>query len=278
MRRSLNTEGSDRLLKKVLSTERIWSNTFHYLPAVMFFILAVSTWQFVVTRLNIPSWLLPSPFKVGEALWSTRALLWQHAKLTIFETTTGFLLAIVFGIMVSTIMTIFPFLKRVFYPFLIFSQTVPLIAIAPLLLLWLGYGLVPKVIIVILVCFFPIAISLLQGLELSDRDLLNLLRSMGASNLQIFTRVRWPHAMPSLFAGLKIAATYSVMAAVIGEWLGASQGLGVYLTRSSNNFMTDRVFAAIIAITILSFMYYAIIIILTNLLLPWYSRTTGPSD
>jgi len=244
-----------------------------YGPAFFFFLILISVWQFTVTELNIPPWLLPSPLKVGEALWNTRNLLWGHAKLTILETTSGFLLAIVLGILVSTLMTLFPYLKRIFYPFLILSQTVPLIAVAPLLLLWLGYGLLPKVIIVILVCFFPVAISLLQGLELSDRDLLNLLRSMGASDWQIFYRVRWPHAMPSLFAGLRIAATYSVMAAVIGEWLGASQGLGVYLTRSSNSFLTDRVFAAIIAITALSFLYYALIIALTKLLLPWYSRT-----
>lgn len=246
-----------------------------YVPALIFFLVLVAAWQFTVTKLNIPPWLLPSPLKVSEALWNTRSLLWEHARLTILETTSGFLLAIFLGILVSTLMTLFPYLKRIFYPFLIFSQTVPLIAVAPLLLLWLGYGLLPKVIIVILVCFFPVAISLLQGLELSDRDLLNLLRSMGASDRQIFFRVRWPYAMPSLFAGLKIAATYSVMAAVIGEWLGASQGLGVYLTRSSNSFLTDRVFAAIIAITVLSFLYYALIMVLTKLLLPWHSGTNN---
>jgi len=147
-----------------------------------------------------------------------------------------------------------------------------LIAVAPLLLLWLGYGVLPKILIVVLVCFFPIAISLLEGLELSDLDLLHLLQSMGASKWQVFSLIRWPHAMPALFSGLKIAAAYSVMTAVISEWLGASQGLGVYLLRSSNNFLTDRVFAAIIAITALSFFYYAIIVILTRLLLPWYSR------
>jgi ABC-type nitrate/sulfonate/bicarbonate transport system permease component len=105
--------------------------------------------------LKIPPWLLPTPLKVGEALWSTRDIIWNHAKLTILETTSGFFLAIILGILVSSLMTIFPFLKRIFYPFLIFTQTVPLIAVAPLLLLWLGYGLLPKIIIVILVCFFP---------------------------------------------------------------------------------------------------------------------------
>jgi len=265
-------EGSDHLRKK--QNSYLWGDrSFHYAPALLLLVVLLSVWQLLVALFHIPSWLLPSPSMVGQALWSTKGLLWEHAKFTILETTSGFSLAVVLGIVVSCFMILFPMMKRIFYPFLIFSQTVPLIAIAPLLLLWLGYGLLPKVIIVILVCFFPIAISLLQGLELSDPDLLNLLRSMGASKWQIFTQVRWPHAMPSLFSGLRIAATYSVMAAVIGEWLGASKGLGVYLTRSSNSFLTERVFAAIMAITVLSFFYYAMILLLTKLLLPWYSRS-----
>jgi len=254
------------LLKKGVTIKKI----FHYTPAVVFLVILLSVWQFTVNKYGIPPWLLPSPMKVGQALWETKSLIWSHAQITLLEISTGFVLAIILGILVSTLMTLFPFAKRIFYPFLIFSQTVPLIAVAPLLILWLGYGLLPKIIIVILVCFFPI--------EVSDRDLLNLLRSMGATKWQIFYQVRWPHALPSLFAGLKIAATYSVMAAVIGEWLGASQGLGVYLTRSSNNFLTDRVFAGIITISALSFLYYAVIMLLTKLLLPWYSQLSQKTD
>jgi ABC-type nitrate/sulfonate/bicarbonate transport system permease component len=126
--------------------------------------------------------------------------------------------------------------------------------------------------IVIIVCYFPVTISLIEGLEITDIDLLNLLRSMGASRWQIFYLVRWPNALPSLFTGLKIAATYCVMGAVIGEWLGSSSGLGVYLTRSSHSFLTDRVFAAIFTITALSFIYYALIFFLSRLALPWQYR------
>ncbi|NBJ14906.1 MAG: ABC transporter permease [Dehalobacter sp. 4CP] len=243
-----------------------------YAPALFFLVVLLAVWQFTVNYFSIPHWLLPSPSQIGKALWNTRDMMWGHTKVTIIETTLGLGLAVALGMTVSTLMTLFPLSRRVFYPFLIISQTIPLIAVAPLLLLWLGYGVLPKILIVVLVCFFPIAISLLEGLELSDLDLLHLLQSMGASKWQVFSLIRWPHAMPALFSGLKIAAAYSVMTAVISEWLGASQGLGVYLLRSSNNFLTDRVFAAIIAITALSFFYYAIIIILTRLLLPWYSR------
>lgn len=243
-----------------------------YAPALFFLVVLLAVWQLTVNYFSIPRWLLPSPSQIGKALWNTKDMIWGHTKATIIETTLGLGLAVALGMTVSTLMTLFPLSRRGFYPFLIISQTIPLIAVAPLLLLWLGYGVLPKILIVVLVCFFPIAISLLEGLELSDLDLLHLLQSMGASKWQVFSLIRWPHAMPALFSGLKIAAAYSVMTAVISEWLGASQGLGVYLLRSSNNFLTDRVFAAIIAITALSFFYYAIIVILTRLLLPWYSR------
>ncbi|WP_407947641.1 ABC transporter permease [Paradesulfitobacterium ferrireducens] len=238
-------------------------------PAFILLILVLLLWEIVVKGLKVPLWLLPAPSQVGKALWQTRHLLLQHTFTTVLETTAGFGLAVAAGILTGLLMGIFPSVKRLFYPFLIISQTIPLIAVAPLLILWLGYGLLPKIITVILVCYFPVTISLLEGLEASDPDYTRLLRSMGASRWQILRLVRWPHALPSLFAGLKIAATYSVMGAVIGEWLGASSGLGVYLTNSSHSFLTDRVFAAIFTITVLSFVYFLVISLLGRLALPW---------
>jgi len=239
------------------------------LPALLFFLFLLALWQVVVTTAQVPLWLLPTPTQIVKALWETRQLIWMHTLTTLVETTVGFALAVIFSLMTAGAMVLSPWIKRLIYPFLIISQTIPLIAVAPLLILWLGYGLLPKIIIVIIVCYFPITISLIEGLESTDPDLLNLLRSMGASRWQMFRIVRWPHALPSFFAGLKIAATYSVMGAVIAEWLGSSSGLGVYLTRSSHSFLTDRVFAAIFTITALSFLYYALISILARLALPW---------
>ncbi len=239
------------------------------IPSLLFFLFLLGAWQMVITATHVPLWLLPTPTQIAKALWETRQLIWMHTLTTVVETTVGFALAVVFSLITAGVMVLSPWVKRLLYPFLIISQTVPLIAVAPLLILWLGYGLLPKIMIVIIVCYFPVTISLIEGLELTDPDLINLLRSMGASRWQMFYIVRWPHALPSLFAGLKIAATYSVMGAVIAEWLGSSSGLGVYLTRSSHSFMTDRVFVAIFAITALSFLYYALISILARLALPW---------
>jgi len=240
-----------------------------WIPSLLFCLFLLGAWQMLITVAHVPLWLLPTPTQIAKALWETRQLIWMHTLTTVVETTVGFALAVVFSLITAGVMILSPWVKRLIYPFLIISQTVPLIAVAPLLILWLGYGLFPKIMIVIIVCYFPITISLIEGLELPDPDFLNLLRSMGASRWQMFYIVRWPHALPSLFAGLKIAATYSVMGAVIGEWLGSSAGLGVYLTRSSHSFLTDRVFAAIFAITALSFLYYALISILARLALPW---------
>jgi ABC-type nitrate/sulfonate/bicarbonate transport system permease component len=239
------------------------------IPPLLFLLFMLAAWQVITTIAKLPLWLFPTPAQVGIAFWETRQLIWMHTLTTLVETTTGFFLSIVLGLITAGIMVLSPWIKRLIYPYLIISQTVPLIAIAPLLILWLGYGLLPKILIVVLVCFFPIAVSLTEGLELTDTDLLNLLKSMGATRWQIFYIVRWPHALPSLFAGLKIAATYSVMGAVIGEWLGSSSGLGVYLTRSSHSFLTDRVFAIIFTITALSLIYFALITGLAKIALPW---------
>ena len=241
-----------------------------YLPPLALIVFCLVLWEGIVKYWQVPKWLLPAPSAIAKAWWESRDLLSQHAQTTIIETTVGFTLAIVIALIIAGLMDFAPVLKRMLYPLLVISQTIPLIAIAPLLTLWLGYGLGPKIAIVILVCFFPITINFTEGLEASDPDAINLLRSMGASHWQIFIMIRWPNAMPSLFAGLKIAATYSVMAAIIGEWLGASSGLGVYLTRSSHSFLTDQVFAGILAISILSLVYFVLISITGRLSMPWY--------
>jgi ABC-type nitrate/sulfonate/bicarbonate transport system permease component len=145
-------------------------------------------------------------------------------------------------------------------------------AVAPLFIIWFGYGILPKIMVVALVCFFPITVSLVEGMEAADRDMIKLLEAMGASPWQVFKMVSFPGALPSFFSGLKISAAYSIMGAVIGEWLGASKGLGVYMTRSMKSFLTDRVFASIVVISILSLFLFGIIVLIARLLMPWYYR------
>jgi ABC-type nitrate/sulfonate/bicarbonate transport system permease component len=197
-------------------------------------------------------------------------LLGPHTWQTLKETWLGLALALSVGLGLALLVDSSSLLRRTIYPLLVTSQTVPILALAPLLIIWFGYGIVPKVIVVALVCFFPIVVSTADGLRVADPDLIALLRAMGASGRQIFLKVRVPGALPSFFSGLKIAITYSVVGAVIGEWVGASQGLGIFMIRSSKNFLTDRVFAAIAVTSLLSIVMFAVVMLLERSLLPWY--------
>lgn len=196
-------------------------------------------------------------------------MLTGHAYVTLFEALLGFLVSVALAFVLAVAMDSLPLLGRALYPLLVTTQTIPIISVAPLFLIWFGYGLLPKVLVVVLVCFFPVAVSLLQGLTAVDPDLIDLLRSMGASKVMVLRLVKLPAALPSLFSGLKIAATYSIMGAVIGEWLGAQAGLGYYMTLAQRSFLTARVFATILIITVLSLGVFKVIEVLEGLLIPW---------
>jgi ABC-type nitrate/sulfonate/bicarbonate transport system permease component len=172
----------------------------------------------------------------------------------------------------AMVMSLIDIVKETIYPLVIVSQTVPIIALSPLLIIWFGYGILPKVMVVTLVCFFPITVSFFEGLAKVDADTVKVLEAMGASKFQVFRKVQFPAALPALFSGLKISAAYSVMGAVIGEWLGASKGLGIFLTRSMHSFQTEQVFAAIIVISVLSLIFFGLVEITGRLCMPWYYK------
>jgi ABC-type nitrate/sulfonate/bicarbonate transport system permease component len=241
-----------------------------YLPSLGFFLVLLFLWEAVVRCLGIKEYILPTPTKIGQAFGGTANLLWAHSMQTVNETLLGFILAVVTGVVLAMLMGVFPIIKRTLYPLVVVSQTIPIVAVAPLLIIWFGYDLLPKVMVVALVCFFPITISLVEGLEAVDRDMVKLLSAMGASSWQVFKTVQLPGALPSFFSGLKISATYSIMGAVIGEWLGASKGLGVFMIRSMNSFLTARVFAAIVVVSFLSLIFFGLIVVLARLMMPWH--------
>ena len=205
-----------------------------------------------------------------EAGWETRALLGAAIGTTLIETAIGLTIAIGLGIAIAAAMDLSPFLHRALYPILVASQTVQILAIAPLLIIWFGFGLLPKVIIVVLICFFPLAVSTADGLASADPDLLALLRAMGAQRSQIWRIVRFPAALPSFFSGLRVAVTYSVVGATIGEWVGGSAGLGLYMLRSKNALATDQVFVAILVTSVISIGLFLLIFLFERLALPWY--------
>jgi ABC-type nitrate/sulfonate/bicarbonate transport system permease component len=240
------------------------------LPPAVIVMLALLAWQGIATGSGLPPFILPSPWRVVGAAVATRDLLGDSIATTMLETLLGLAISLVLGVILAAAMDLSSFLRRGLYPILVASQTVQILAIAPLLIIWFGFGLLPKVIVVVLVCFFPLAISTADGLASSDPDLIALLRAMGATRGQIWRMVRLPAALPSFFSGLRIAVTYSVVGATIGEWVGGTAGLGLYMLRSKNALATDQVFVAIVITSLLSIGLFVLVYAIERLSLPWY--------
>lgn len=232
-------------------------------------ILLLSIWEIAVRLLAVPTWLLPTPLKISQILFTDWGHYQGHLFATIQLTITGFAIGSGIGIVVAIGLHLLPFARESFYPLIIISQNIPVIVLAPLLVIWFGFGILPKLIVITLVCFFPIAIATLDGFHQTSPNLKHYMQMAGADNRQIFWKLEWPHALPSLFSGLKISATYSVMGAVVSEWLGASDGIGVYMTLASSSFRTDRVFVAIFLVMVLSLLFFAFIAYLEKRVVKW---------
>ena len=213
--------------------------------------------------------MLPSPYHVIQALIADFPLLLNHAGVTLLEALLGLLLSIIFGVQAAAVMDRFEFLYLAAYPILIVTQTIPAIALAPLLVLWIGFGIAPKVLLIFITCFFPITVSTLSGLRSVDPDIVNLIRSMGARPFEILVRVKLKAALESFFAGLRLATAYSIIGAVISEWLGGSRGLGVYMTRVRKAYAFDKMFAVIIMISVVSLLLMKFVDIIHKKSMPW---------
>lgn len=213
--------------------------------------------------------MLPSPLDVAHAFIRDFSLLMQHTSVTLVEAFWGLSLGISVGFIVAVLMDEFNFAYRSFYPLVVLTQTIPTIAIAPLLVLWMGYGMAPKMVLVALTTFFPITIGLLDGFKSADKDMVDLMRAMGAGKLQIFRYIKLPGAMTHFFSSLKISVTYSIVAAVISEWLGGFEGLGVYMIRVKKSYAFDEMFAVIFLISILSLVLMKLIDLLKYTALKW---------
>ena len=239
-----------------------------YLPIITILCIIV-IWEGMVRLLNIPTYILPGPYSIIKILVLMRSLILSHTLTTLYETTAGFGISIIIGLLISVIMSRSDTIRRVIYPLMVISQTIPIIALAPIIIIWLGVGILPKIFIVVIVCFFPICINTTTGLLSADKDMINLMKVMGAGYFKIFKDVNLPCALPNFFAGLKIAAAYSIMGAVIGEWLGAKSGLGIFMTRSMSSYRADMLFAAITVVVVLSMLIFKLIEIIEKIAIPW---------
>ena len=226
-------------------------------------------WQGVSAAGVVPGYMLPSPVDVVQAFWTERALLWENAVVTLQEAFIGLALGVALGFVFAVLMDAFDVLYRAFYPVLVLTQTVPTVAIAPLLVLWFGYEMTPKIILIVISTFFPVTVGLLDGFRSADRDAMGMLRSMGATRWQIFRYIKCPSALPQFFSGLRIAAAYSVVGAVISEWLGGFGGLGVYMTRVKKAFAFDKMFAVIFLISAISLALMALVDAVEKVSMPY---------
>ena len=246
-----------------------WGNIRGKLIPLFFIVFLMVLWQFIVSRGLIARYILPSPWDVLIVCVRILPDIKEHIYTTLQEALTGLIVAIILSVMLAVIMDNFVIIRKAVQPLLVVSQTVPVMILAPLFAMWFGFGIFPKIMVVILVCFFPIVVSLSEGLNSLDQDFLNLMKSMKANRWQIFYLAKFPSSLNNFFSGLKIAATYSIIGAVIGEWMGGKSGLGVYMTRVRQSFALDKVFATILIIIVLSIVLFKIIELIQFLVMPW---------
>jgi len=247
------------------------------LPAAAALTGIIVIWQIICMTGLVPAYMLPSPVEVITALIGDFDTIMFHASFTLQETIYGLLIGILLSFIGATLMDRFAVIDRAFYPLMIITQTIPTIAIAPILVLWFGFDMAPKIILVVITTYFPIAVGLLDGYKSVDKDEIDLMRSMGAGRAAIFRHVKFPAALPHFFSGLKIASSYAVVGAVVSEWLGGFNGLGVYMTRMRKAYAFDNMFAVIILIIVISLLLLLLVNILSRAAMPWKKAERGES-
>jgi NitT/TauT family transport system permease protein len=258
----------------VEAIERSWladarQSAFGVLPAIGLAVAVLIVWELAVRLFNIPTFVIPAPSAIVVALIESRVALAAASKATAVEVLVGFVLAAVVGIAVALVIARFERFGKALYPLVVLFQNVPKVALAPIFILWFGYDLAPKVLLIVVIAFFPVAIDMLAGLQSVEPSFVALMQSVGASRGEILRRVRIPHSLPHLMAGLKVAITFSVIGAIVGEFAGASAGLGYMIQFASTQLDTPLVFAALVVVSVLGLFFYYLVEFAERLLIPW---------
>jgi ABC-type nitrate/sulfonate/bicarbonate transport system permease component len=246
-----------------------------WLPPRLLLLTLVGLWQlaassgFLADALGLEDFLVPSPSEIVDVLWQDRDLIFDNAGTTLVEILAGFALALICGLAVAVAFRGSDLVRRAGYPLVVASQTIPVIVIAPVLVVWFGYGIWPKLLIIALVCFFPIAVNTLDGLRSTDPEAVRMMRSLGASRIGIFRRVEAPTALPAIFTGARIAAAVAVIGAVFGEWAGSDKGLGHLILQDNAQLLTARMFASVFVLSLIAIVIYALIGLLERAVVRW---------
>ena len=245
-------------------------NLFKFTPSIILSVTIFMLWEVLVRVLEVPDWFLPPPSLILIELFLSIDIILGHLLTTSIEVFLGLALSVIVAINFSLLIFFFKFIEKSVYPLLIATQTIPVITISPLLLVWFGPNIFSKIIIVAIISFFPIIVNFLDGLKSADSEMIMMAKQFGASKLQIFYKIQLPYSFPYLISGLKIASVASVIGAVVGEWVGASGGLGWLIKTSSPQFLTERVFASIFVLSLLAISLFSIFYLIERLVLKKY--------
>jgi ABC-type nitrate/sulfonate/bicarbonate transport system permease component len=246
-----------------------------FLPPVVSLALFILLWQAACRVFSLPPYILPDPLRIAERMGEESSLLLKHVVATFQLALMGVVIGVVCGMAVALVLHFIPLLRVAVSPHIVMSQNIPLIVMGPLLMIWFGFGLTPKLILLVIVCFFPIAWSMLAGLRHAEPHLREYLAMIGASRWQILRRLELPASLPYFFSGLKITTTYSISSVVVAEWLGASKGIGYYLYLKFKGYDTAAVFGAVVCIIALSLLFYGAAVLLERLVIRWRPRSGG---
>jgi putative hydroxymethylpyrimidine transport system permease protein len=252
-----------------------------WLPSILIVLMLLGLWQLAATSdvianaLRIEPFLVPAPSDIARSLWTDRSLLVDNGWVTLQEVLAGFAVSIVAGVGFALALHLSPTLRRAFYPLLVASQTVPIVVVAPILVVWLGFGIGPKLAIIALICFFPITVNTLDGLRSVDPDLVKMMRTLDAGRWRTLSGVEAPTALPYFFSGAKIAVAVAVIGAVFGEWAGSSSGLGHLIQQASAQLETARTFAAVVVLSVLAIALFGLLAALERRVAWWGHTETG---
>lgn len=238
-------------------------------PPLALLAAAVGFWELVVRAGHVPDYVFPAPTTVASSLVDDGGLLGRAALVTVREMALGYLLAVAVAVAVAVVLHVSAALRHALLPILVLSQTVPTVLLAPILAIVLGYGIEPKLIVVAIVCFFPIVVNAVDGLRAADPELVQMMRTLHGGRFAIFRRVELPGALPAIFSGARVAATYAAVGAVFGEWAGSSSGLGFVILQAQPALETARIFAAVLVLSALALALYALVTLAERVLVPW---------
>ena len=240
-----------------------------YWPSLLLLAAMVGLWELVVRAVDVPDYVFPAPSAVGRALGSDSGVLARATLVTLREIVLGYLLAVAVGLALAVVLHFSDTLRRALLPILVLSQTVPTVLLAPILAILLGYGIEPKLVVVAIVCFFPIVVNAVDGLRSADPELVRMMRTLHGGRAAIFRRVEVPGALPATFSGARVAATYAAVGAVFAEWAGSSSGLGFVILQSQPALDTALIFAAVLVLSAAALVLYAAVGLAERLLVPW---------